>query len=70
MECTLTIYPTSMMNGLKKKIGRENPKKMAGTSVKGIVKTQLEVLEVENASLCTHRYSIHCALTVEFTSLK
>ena len=38
-----------MMNGLKKNIGRENPKKMAGTSVKGIVKTQLEVLEVENA---------------------
>ena len=42
---------------------------MAGTSVQGIVKTQLEVVEVENAPLCPHIYSLYFARTVECPSI-
>ena len=49
---------------MKKNIGRGNPTKSAGTILQGIVKTQLEVVEVENNSLCPHRFSLHYALTV------
>ena len=58
-----------MMNGLNKNIGREKPIKRAGKRVQGVVKTQLEVVEVENASLCTHIRSLHFALIVEYSSL-
>ena len=47
---------------------RDNPK-MAGTSVQGMAKTQLEIVEVEKASLFTHRYILHFSLTVEFPRL-
>ena len=47
MECTLTIHPTSMMNGLKKIRGRENSTKKSGPSEQGMVKTQLEIVEME-----------------------
>ena len=54
MKCTRTIQPTTMKNGQKKSRGRENEKKRAGTSVQGIVKTQLEILEVGKVSLCPY----------------
>ena len=38
-----------MLNGLKKNMGIENPTKRAGISVQEIMKTQLDVVEVENA---------------------
>ena len=31
MECTLTMHPTIMMNGMKKNRGRDKPKKSEGT---------------------------------------
>ena len=40
-ECTLTIHPTIVINGLKENRRREKPKKMAGPSVQGMVKNQL-----------------------------
>ena len=58
------------MNGLKKIRGRDNPTKRAGTIIQGIVKTQLEVVEVESSPLFPHICSLHCALTVEFTRMK
>ena len=54
MECKLIIHKTSTTNGPKKNRGREKLIKREGPRVKGIVKTQLEVVEVENASLCPH----------------
>ena len=48
-EFTWNIHPTNMMNGLNKIRGREKPKKRSGTSVRAIVKTQLETVEVERA---------------------
>ena len=54
MKCTQTIQPTTTKNGQKKSIGRENEKKRAGTSVQGIVKTQLEILELGKFSLCPY----------------
>ena len=48
----------------KKKYGKKEAyKKMAGPSVQGIVKTQLKVVEVENASLCPHGCSLNYTLT-------
>ena len=44
MECTRTIYPTSIINGPNKTRVIENPKKRAGPSVQGIVKTKLGVV--------------------------
>ena len=35
------------MNGMKKRRLIEKPKKMAGTRVKGVVKNQLEIVEVK-----------------------
>ena len=46
MECTLTIPPAIMVNGLNKIRGRENPTKRAGTRGQGMVKIQLEIVEV------------------------
>ena len=65
MECTWTSQPERMMNGLKKIVGRKNNSKMSGPSVQGVVKMQLEIMEVVKASLFPHRFSLHCALTVE-----
>ena len=66
MECTSTIHPTSMVNGLKKSRVRYKPTKRAGPIEQCMVKTQLEIVEVENASLCTDRCSMHCAQMVEY----
>ena len=38
---------------------REKPTKRSGTSVQGMVKTQLEIVEVEKASLYPHRLILH-----------
>ena len=65
MECTCTIQPTSMKIGTKKNIGREKPTKSSGPIEQVMVKTELENVEVGKASLCTHRYSQHCALILE-----
>ena len=65
MECTQTIQSTSMMNGLNKIRERYKPTKMESTSVQGMVKTKLEKVEVEKASLFTHRCSLNFSLTVE-----
>ena len=65
IECTLTIYATRMMNGMKKIKGIDNPTKRAGPSVQGMVKTQPEIVEVKIDSLYPHRCSLHCALMVE-----
>ena len=58
------------MNGTKKNRIREKPTKREGPILKGIVKTQLEVVGVEKALLFTHRFSLHYELTVECSSLK
>ena len=43
---------------------------MAGTSVQGMVKNQLEIVELEKLSLFPHRYSLYFALNVEYPGLK
>ena len=53
-----------MMDGMKKNIGRENPKKREGTRLQGIVKTKLEVVEMENVSLFPRIYDLNYSLTV------
>ena len=58
------------MNGTNKDSGRENPTKNSGPIVQGMVKTQLEVLEVENDSLCPHICSLNYAMNVECIMLK
>ena len=55
-----------MMNGLKKRRGRENPTKMAGPREQGMVKTQLEIVEVGKATLYPHRRSLHCVMIIKF----
>ena len=57
------------MNGKKKITGIENPTKMADTSLQGVVKNQLEIVEVEKASIFTHICSLQFKLTVECHSL-
>ena len=42
------------MNGKNKIRAIENPPKRAGHRAQGIVETQMEIVEVENKSLCTH----------------
>ena len=59
-----------MMNGQKKIRRREKPTKRAGSSLQGIVETQMEIVEEEDHSLCPHRCSLHFALTVECPRLK
>ena len=54
----------------EEKIEIDKHKKRSGPREQGIVKTQLEVMEVENSSLCTHIWSLHCALTVKWPRLK
>ena len=50
MECTRTIHTTSGMNGLKEIIGRDKTTERSGPNIQGMVKTQLEILEVENSN--------------------
>ena len=69
MEFIRTILPTIIMNGLKKIRRREKPTKRAGTRGQGMVKTQLEVVEVGKASLYPHRFSLNCSLIVECNRL-
>ena len=38
--------------------------KMAGPSVQEIVKNKLDVVEVENSSLCNHIFSLYCSMIV------
>ena len=59
-----------MTNGENKNRGRENPTKGQVPAYKGLKKTQLEVVEVENTSICPHIRSLHYALTVERTRLE
>ena len=49
MECTRTIHPTSVMNGLKEIIGRDKTTERSGPNIQGMVETQLEILEVEKS---------------------
>ena len=52
------------MNGMQKIIGREKSTKKEGTREIGTAKTQLEIVEVENASHCLPRCSLHYALII------
>ena len=70
MECTWNIYSKRIIYGLNKNRGRDKGTKRAGTKLQGIVKTELELVEVRNASLYTHICSLHFELTVEYTSIK
>ena len=70
MSYTGIIHPINKINGLKKYRGRKKPTKRAGTSLQEIVKTQMEVVEKENASLSPHIFSLNYALAVEFSILK
>ena len=49
---------------MKKNIEIDKPTKRVGTIVQGMVKNQLGVVVVENASLYPHRYILYYALTV------
>ena len=51
MECTWNIHPKRIIYGLNKNRGRDKDNKIAGTKLQGIVKTELELAEVQNASL-------------------
>ena len=53
MVCTQTIDTTSIMDDKKKIRERDKPSKRAGSRVQGIAKTQMEIVEAENNSLCT-----------------
>ena len=46
MEFIQTILPTIMMNVMNKIRGRYNPTKRAGTRGQGMVRIQLEIVEV------------------------
>ena len=69
MACEWNPQPINTMNRKKKKIGIENTTKRAGTRLQGIVETQMETVTAENASLCPHICSLHCAFTVEFPTI-
>ena len=60
MECTRTIHPTSTMNGINLIIGREKPTKRAGPREQGMVKTKLEILEVEIFTMSSQMQSEIC----------
>ena len=47
-----------------------NSTKVAGPSVQGIVKTQLELVRVKNYSLFPNICNLHYSLTVVFPRLK
>ena len=64
MECTWNIHSKRIIYGLNKNRGREKDNKRAGTKLQGFVKNELELVEVQNASLYTHICSLHCELTV------
>ena len=64
MECIRTIQPTNIINGMNKVIRIDNHTTREGPIEQGIVKTQLEIVEVEKASLFPHKCSIHFALIV------
>ena len=55
MECTWTIQPKRMTNGVKKIRRINNPTKREGNSIQGIVKIQPETVEVVKTSLYPHR---------------
>ena len=55
--------------GMNKIIVREKTTKRAGPIEQGMVKTPLEIVEVEKSPICPHRFSLHCSLNVEFPRL-
>ena len=59
-----------MMSGLKKYRVKYEALKEAGPIIQGIVKNQLELLEVGNAYLYPHICSLHYEPTVEFLRMK
>ena len=65
MESTQTIQPISMINRMNKNKVIDKPTKRVGTIVQGMVKTKLEIVGVEKASLFPHRCSLNFSLTVE-----
>ena len=64
MEWALTIHPISIMNGRNKNRGRDKPIKITGPILQGMVKTQLEIVEVGKSSLYPHRCILYIALNV------
>ena len=59
MECTWNIHSKIIIYGLNKNRGIEKDTKRAGTKLQGILKTELELVEVQNASLYTHICSLN-----------
>ena len=59
-----------MVNRKNKIIVGEKLTKRPSPRVKEVVEIKMEILEMENQSLCFHRCLLHCALTVEFPRLK
>ena len=49
---------------------KRNSTKISDPRVQGIVENKMEAVEVENTSLCPHRYILNRAPTVECTSLR
>ena len=70
VECTWNIHSKIIIDGLNKDRGRDKDNKRAGNKLQGIVKTELELVEVQNTSLYTHIWILHFALTVEYTRIK
>ena len=70
IKCTWGIHSKRIIYGLNKNRGREKDTKRAGTKLQGIVKNELELVQVQNDSLYTHICSLHFALTVEYTRIK
>ena len=58
-----------MMNGLKKIRVRYKPTKRAGHIEKGVVKNQLEIVEVGKDSLFPHKFSLNFALIFKCPSM-
>ena len=54
------------MNRLNKNRGKENNTKGSGLIVQGMVKNQLETVEVEKASFSNQKFSLNFVITVEF----
>ena len=65
IECTKNHLTNKHDEWDKKSIVIDNPLKKSVTREQGMVKTQLEIMELEKFSLCPHRCSIYCALILE-----
>ena len=58
MECTWNIHSKRIIDGLNKNRGREKDNKRTGTKLQGIVKNELELVEVQNDSILTYAVCI------------